>query len=133
MTQDLNEYKDFVDSVTSEESKNLDKFFESCRNLQEQGINVPRFICGTIGGASEGGEYAEIVKKMLFQGKPVTEENMFHLKREMGDKLWYWMQDCMALNLDPYDVIQENIEKLSSRYPGGFDHWRSENRKENDL
>jgi len=129
----LNNYKGFVDAVTSDQSKDFDAMMERMKEMHEQGVNVPRLLTGTIGATSEGGEFAEIVKKMIFQGKPVNEENLFHLKREMGDEIWYWMQKCMALNLDPVDIIQENINKLSARYPGGFDAWYSENRKDGDL
>ena len=134
MRKSLKEYSQFVDAVTSTESKDLETFFERCRELEEQGINVPRFLTGALGGSSEGGEYNEIVKKLIFHRKPLTDEVRFHLKREQGDKLWYWIQDCLALELDPYEVIEENIRKLQSRYPGGkFDAWYSENRKEGDL
>ena len=129
----LNNYKKFVDGVTSSESKDTEVLIARIREMEEQGVNVARLLTAGIGLASEGGEFDEIVKKMLFQGKPVNEENIFHLKREMGDVIWYWMQACLALDMDPYEVIEENINKLSSRYPGGFDVWRSENRKDNDL
>lgn len=129
----LNTYKDFVDEVTSDQSKDFDALIVRLTELNESGINIARLLTGTIGATSEGGEFAEIVKKMIFQGKPANEENLFHLKREMGDEIWYWMQKCMALNLDPVDIIQENITKLSARYPGGFDAWYSENRKVGDL
>lgn len=129
----LNTYKDFVNEVTSDQSKDFDALIVRLTELNESGINIARLLTGTIGATSEGGEFAEIVKKMIFQGKPANEENLFHLKREMGDEIWYWMQKCMALNLDPVDIIQENITKLSARYPGGFDAWYSENRKVGDL
>jgi len=129
----LHNYKKFVDGVTSSESKDTEVLIARIREMEEQGVNVARLLTAGIGLASEGGEFDEIVKKMLFQGKPVNEENIFHLKREMGDVMWYWMQACLALDMDPYEVIEENINKLSSRYPGGFDVWRSENRKDNDL
>lgn len=129
----LHNYKNFVDEVTSEESKDTEVLIPRIREMEEQGVNVARLLTAGIGLASESGEFNEIVKKMLFQGKPVNEENIFHLKREMGDIVWYWMQACLALNLDPYEVIEENIKKLESRYPGGFDVWKSENRKDGDL
>ena len=79
-------------------------------------------------------ELIEIVKKLLFQGKPLTEENLFHMKRELGDIMWYWVNACRALNLDPNDVIAENVRKLEARYPGGhFDAFHSENRLQGDL
>lgn len=146
---DLNKYKDFVESVTSVQSQDLTDFMnrldrldanyevfeddeEECRHGPD--INVPLLICGAIGLGSETGEFQEIVKKMLFQGKPLNEENLFHLKRELGDIIWYWINACRSLDLDPNDVIAENVKKLESRYPGGnFDVYHSENRKANDL
>ena len=97
-------------------------------------INPSLLLTAGIGLASEGGEFNEIVKKMFFQGKPLNEENVFHMKRELGDIFWYWTNACRALNLDPNEVIAENVKKLESRYPGGsFDVHYSENRKEGDL
>ena len=56
------------------------------------------------------------------------------MKRELGDIMWYWVNACRALDLDPNDVIAENVNKLESRYPGGkFDMYYSENRKDNDI
>ncbi len=87
-----------------------------------------------IGLASEGGEFNEIVKKILFQGKPLTDAEVFHMKRELGDIMWYWINACRSLGLDPNDVVAENVKKLESRYPGGsFDAHYSENRKAGDL
>ena len=87
-----------------------------------------------IGMAAEGGEFAEIPKKVCFQGKPLDEDTIFHAKRELGDIIWYWMNACRSLNLDPNEVIAENVNKLKSRYPGGeFDVHYSENRQEGDL
>ena len=89
---------------------------------------------GAIGMASEGGEFSEIVKKCVFQGKPLNDETVFHAKRELGDIMWYWINSCRALGLDPNEVVAENVNKLKARYPGGeFDVHYSENRKEGDL
>ena len=97
-------------------------------------VNTSLLLTAAIGMAAEGGEFAEIPKKMFFQGKPLNEENVFHMKRELGDIIWYWINACRALNLDPNEVISENVKKLESRYPGGsFDVHYSENRKEGDL
>lgn len=141
---DLKKYKEFVLAVCSDASKDLTTFIERVEeldynydpNLQGYGpqINVPLLLTSGIGLASEGGEFNEIVKKMLFQGKPLTEENVFHMKRELGDIIWYWTNACNALGLDPDDVIAENVKKLEARYPGGsFDVHYSENRKTGDL
>jgi NTP pyrophosphatase (non-canonical NTP hydrolase) len=91
-------------------------------------------MTAAIGLGSEGGELQEIVKKILFQGKPIDDDTVFHMKRELGDIIWYWVNACRALNLDPNDVIAENVRKLEARYPGGqFDVHYSENRKAGDL
>jgi NTP pyrophosphatase (non-canonical NTP hydrolase) len=97
-------------------------------------INVPLLLTAGLGLGSEGGEFQEIIKKIFFQGKPLNEENVFHMKRELGDIMWYWINACRALQLDPNDVIAENVNKLKARYPGGeFDAFYSENRKAGDL
>jgi len=97
-------------------------------------INVPLLLTAALGLAAETGEFCEIPKKMFFQGKPLNEENLFHMKRELGDVMWYWINACRALNLDPNDVIAENVNKLRARYPGGeFDVYHSENRSAGDL
>ena len=131
---DLNKYQDFVQAVTSDASNNTETFVARVLELQEQNLNVSLLATAGIGLASEGGEFNEIVKKMLFQGKPFNEENRFHMKRELGDIIWYWINACRALGYDPNEVIAENVRKLESRYPGGsFDAFYSENRKAGDL
>ena len=144
MSIDLNKYKDFVKEVTSQPSNDLTTFMDRLDELdgnydfeaQAHGpdVNVPLLITAALGLAAETGEFCEIPKKMLFQGKPLTEENLFHMKRELGDVIWYWINACRALHLDPNDVILENINKLKSRYPGGeFDAHYSENRQAGDI
>ena len=135
---DLNRYQDFVAAVTSQPSNDLTTFMNRCDELDandsEPTINVPLLLTACLGLAAESGEFCEIPKKMFFQGKPLNEENVFHMKRELGDIMWYWVNACRALNLDPNDVIAENVNKLQSRYPGGtFDAHYSENRKAGDL
>jgi hypothetical protein len=137
---DLNKYKDFVAEVTSKESNGLDAFINNAQKLERQAaldgiqLNFPLLLTASIGLASEGGEFSEIVKKMTFQGKPYNEENRFHMKRELGDIFWYWINACRALGYNPDDVISENVNKLEARYPGGkFDAYYSENRKDGDL
>jgi NTP pyrophosphatase (non-canonical NTP hydrolase) len=145
---DLNKYMEFVEAVTSKQSNDLTTFMNVLDridgNYEAYGpngeymhgpdVNVPLLLCGAIGLGSEAGEFQEIVKKIVFQGKPLNEEAKFHMKRELGDIMWYWVNACRALNLDPNDVVAENVKKLEARYPGGhFDVYYSENRKEGDL
>ena len=138
----LDDYKEFVQTVTSQESQNVRKLQFRLGELDQGNIdkgvvgdvNIALLLTGAMGLSSEGGEFAEIVKKLIFQGKPYDEDTQFHLKRELGDIIWYWVNSCRALDLDPNEVIQENVEKLKARYPGGeFDVTHSENRKEGDL
>ena len=135
MQIDLNKYQDFVRAVTSKESNYPDELVDRIEDLNTNStINPALLLTAAMGLAAEGGEFVEIPKKIIFQGKPVNEENIFHMKRELGDIMWYWINACRALNLDPNDVIAENIRKLESRYPGGsFDAYYSENRKTGDL
>lgn len=140
----LNSYSDFVTAVTSEASRDLTTFmnrldildgnYDFANNQHGPDVNVPLMLTGAMGLCSESGELMEIVKKMVFQGKPLTEETHFHMKRELGDIMWYWINMCRALHLDPNDVIAENVNKLKSRYPGGeFDVYHSEHRQQGDL
>jgi NTP pyrophosphatase (non-canonical NTP hydrolase) len=130
---DLNRYTEFVGAVTSSESNDTEALITRMRELDKD-TNVALLATAAIGLASEGGEFNEIVKKMLFQGKPFNEDNRFHLMRELGDIMWYWTNACRALGYDPNEVVAENVRKLESRYPGGaFDAYYSENRKDGDL
>ncbi len=130
----LNNYAVFVDGVTSKVSKDDELFIKRIQELSAQGMDVARLTTAGIGLASEGGEFDEIVKKILFHGKEYSEENIFHMKRELGDIIWYWINACTALGLNPNDVIEENVRKLEGRYPGGvFSVWHSENRAEDDI
>lgn len=131
---DLNRYKDFVEGVTSLPSNSLPVFIERLNELEASGVNVPLLITSGIGLASEGGEFNEILKKVLFQGKELSPENVHHLQSELSDILWYWISGCRALNVDPNEVIKWNVQKLEARYPGGkFDAFYSENRKDGDI
>lgn len=131
----LNKYADFTFELASLASKDLQALITRLIELdQHETVNVPLLLTGAIGLGSESGEFQEIVKKMVFQGKPLNDDNIFHMKRELGDIAWYWVNACNALGLDPNEVFAENVEKLKARYPGGdFDPYYSENRKEGDL
>ena len=127
-------YTDFVTKVTSEPSIDLEALKKSLNEIEESSdIKTPRLLTAALGLGSETGEFVEIVKKIFLQGKPPSEDNIFHMKRELGDIMWYWVTACAALGLDPYEVISENQEKLAARYGEKFEVQRSEVRKEGDL
>lgn len=129
------DYFKFVDAVTSNESKNAYEFGQrSVELIEERNFAVHRYLTAALGLSAEAGEFTEVVKKIVFQGKPVNEDNIFHMKRELGDIMWYLAQACMALDTSLEEIVQMNIDKLSSRYPDGyFDSYFSENRQEGDV
>ena len=130
---DFNKYALFVDGVTSNPSKDYQSFIESLSALNGKGANINRLTTAAVGISAEGGEFMEIVKKMVFQGKPWNDDNREHLIIELGDVMWYVMQACAALDVPIEDVVAGNVEKLKKRYPGGeFDVYKSENRAAND-
>ena len=130
---DFDKYALFVDGVTSDSSKDYQCFIESVSSLNGKGANIERLLTAAVGISAEGGEFMEIVKKIIFQGKPWNDDNREHLIIELGDVCWYVMQACMALGVSLDEVVEGNVDKLKKRYPGGdFDVHYSENRKEGD-
>ena len=134
MTIDFKRYESFVDAVTSDASKDFVNLADRMVELDREGANIERLLTAGVGINAEGGEFLEIVKKMIFQGKPWNDANKHHLVTELGDLMWYVTQACMALDVSMEDVIATNVKKLEKRYPGGsFDVFYSENRQEGDL
>ena len=133
MTINFNRYEEFVAAVTSDASTNFVDFADRIGELDRQGANIERLLTSGVGINAEGGEFLEIIKKMVFQGKPWNEDNREHLIIELGDLLWYVAQATMALGISFDDVIATNVKKLEKRYPdGSFDIYFSENRKKGD-
>jgi NTP pyrophosphatase (non-canonical NTP hydrolase) len=137
MTQviDTNKYIEFVRQTTSPASNDFAALLTRLTELEASSdADVPRLMTAAFGISAEAGEFTEVIKKIFLQGKPYNEDNVFHLKRELGDICWYIAQACMALDTTFEEVLQMNYEKLSARYPEGtFDVFRSENRVEGDL
>lgn len=132
---ELNDYENFVRSTVSPASSNFDVLIERLRDLDSNSykVKIPELITAQAGLTAEAGEFGEVVKKIVFQGKPLTEENVFHMKRELGDICWYLAVACAALNTSLEEVLVMNVEKLSARYPQGFEIIKSEVRKEGDV
>ena len=135
MTVDTERYLDFVAGVTSQPSTDLPTLLSRITDLDVgDDADIPRLLTAALGLTAESGEFTEVVKKIILQGKPYNEENKFHMKRELGDICWYLAQACMALDTTFDEIIEMNVNKLEARYPGGsFDVHKSENRKEGDL
>ena len=131
---DFEKYQEFVDAVTSDASTDFVALSDRLVTLDEKGANIERLLTAGVGINAEGGEFLEIIKKMVFQGKPWDDHNREHLIIELGDLMWYVAQACMALGVSFDDLIARNVTKLEKRYPGGqFDVYYSENREEGDL
>ena len=131
---DFNKYAEFVDAVTSDESKDFLALSDRLVQLDEKGANIERLLTAGVGLNAEAGEFLEIVKKVIFQGKPWSKDNREHLIIELGDIIWYAANACMALGISFEDVVARNVTKLEKRYPGGqFDVYYSEHREEGDL
>ena len=135
MTVDTERYLDFVAGVTSKPSSDLPELLSRITQLDcTDDADIPRLLTAALGLTAEAGEFTEVVKKIILQGKPYNNENVFHMKRELGDICWYIAQACMALDTTFDEVIEMNVDKLQARYPGGeFNVHKSENRKEGDL
>jgi NTP pyrophosphatase (non-canonical NTP hydrolase) len=136
MTQkiDFKRYQEFVDAVTSDASTDFLALSDRLVELDEKGANIERLLTAGVGINAEGGEFLEIIKKMIFQGKPFNADNKEHMIIELGDLMWYVAQACMALEVSLDEVVARNVKKLEARYPGGaFDVYYSENRAEGDL
>ena len=130
----FNDYANFVISTTSQESLNTLRLAEKLVRLgRETNTEWSQLLTASIGMQAESGEFSEVIKKIIFQGKPYNEDERYHLKRELGDVLWYWIQGCTALGYTPQEVMEENIRKLESRYPNGFEVARSEVRADGDI
>ena len=131
---DTEKYLQFVKGVTSAPSLEHLVLEARLRELDANGTNTTQLLTAALGLTAESGEFTEVVKKIVFQGKPYNEENVFHMKRELGDICWYLAQACMPLDTTFDEVIEMNVDKLKARYPGGeFDVHKSENRKDGDL
>ena len=126
---DLNKYKEFVQGVTSTASNETVELCNRLEALENQSnVNIATLLTGAVGMSSEAGEFAELIKKCVFQGKEMTDDIKKHLASELGDVAWYWINSCRALGVDPNEVIGNNVEKLKARYPGGeFNAFSSEN------
>ena len=134
MTVDTKKYLEFVYGVTSAPSTDYVALVQRLNQLEAEDADVCKLLTAALGLTAESGEFTEIVKKIILQGKPYNEDNVFHMKRELGDICWYIAQACMALDTTFDEIIEMNVSKLEKRYPGGsFDVHQSENRKEGDL
>ena len=129
----LTDYEELVNEVTSYASKNPKNFIDEIDRIEEQGVNPARLLTASVGLSGESGEFSDIVKKVVFQGKEIDDDVVKHLRSELGDIMWYVAQGCLALDTSIEELIEINTAKLESRYPGGFEAFKSENRNKDDI
>ena len=129
----LTAYEEFVNEVTSYASKSPKNFIDEIDRIEEQGVNPARLLTASVGLSGESGEFSDIVKKVVFQGKEIDDDVVKHLRSELGDIMWYVAQGCLALDTSIEELIEINTAKLESRYPGGFEAFKSENRNKDDI
>lgn len=102
----------------------------AARTINDTNYSPELLAVFTLGLSGESGEVAELVKKHLGHGHPLDRDRVV---KELGDVLWYVAALATLLRVPLAEVAEQNIEKLRARYPDGFDHGRSQNRKEGDL
>ena len=69
----------------------------------------------SLGLGGETGEVLELLKKRVRDDTL----DLNHLKKELGDVLYYWSMLCNAFGLSPTDVMAANMEKVNGRYERG--------------
>jgi len=122
-----------VNTGTRDATKNTKDFKDALDIMEEKGIDPSRLLTASVGLSGEVGEFNDIVKKLIFQGKEIDDDTKKHLKSELGDICWYMAQALIALDSSWEEVFDINVGKLSERYPGGFDALKSASRKEGDI
>lgn len=90
----------------------------------------PRLVNGLMGLCGESGEALDELKKHMFHGHWLDK---MHIAKELGDVAWYLAVSADALGFTLEEIFQMNIDKLSARYPNGFETEKSLNRKEGDV
>lgn len=131
---DQTKYIEFVKSVTSPASTDINCLIDRMKELDGEGIKLTHLLTFALGASSELGEAVEIIKKCLLQGKNLDDMAKKHLISEIGDVTFYIAQFCIAMGITFEDLMKINYEKLSARYPeGSFSVYRSENRKLGDI
>lgn len=100
-------------------------------NAIEEFVSAPgspfigELLEGALGITGEAGEVSDIIKKHIFHGHDL---DIDALVKEIGDVCWYVALLCTAIGVDMSSVMEQNIEKLKTRYPEGFSSEASINR-----
>ena len=123
-----NEYQDMA--MRTNDGKAAERLEKATREAAAMGYDLAGLLNGLLGLSGETGEFTDMIKKWIFHKKPIDLE---HLKKELGDILWYVALICNGCEWDMNEIMQMNIDKLKARYPEGFDTEKANNRKEGDI
>lgn len=99
------------------------------RTINQDNTKKQNMIHALHGMVAEIGEIHSIHQK-YYQGHFIEEE---HLKKEVGDLMWFISEYCTVHGWTLEEVMQLNIDKLKLRYPRGFEVEKSLNRAEGDI
>lgn len=117
-------YEGWVRVMTANEYQKL-----AARTINEELMNWQQELHALHGMVGEIGEIHSIYQK-AYQGHDASDE---HLKKEVGDLLWFIAEYCTANDWNLEDIMQINIDKLKARFPEGFEVDKSLNRAEGDI
>ena len=118
---------DLIDKTASDEYLNFDAFLTAIAEADE---DIHMLLGAGIGLSGEVGEFNEILKKHVWQGREFDAD---HAKKELGDIYWYFALACKALDTTPEEIEKLITDKLMKRYEGGtFTVAQSNNRKIDD-
>lgn len=81
-----------------------------------------------LGLNGEAGEVAEIIKRQIRGGKPLSTEEVERLALELGDCLWYIANAARELGYSLSDIAAYNVAKLRDRKDRGVLHGRGDKR-----
>lgn len=95
-----------------------------------EGLDLGGVLNGCLGLAGESGEVLDMVKKWVFHEKDLDKD---HLKKELGDVMWYVAMLCESFGFSLDEILQMNVDKLKARYPEGFDPEKANHRKPGDV
>ena len=104
--QNFNEYQEFVKSMKVYPEKHA-------------------IVYPALGLVGEAGEISEKVKKWLRGDKELDKQGLL---KELGDPLWYIASLADDLGFTLQDVVDANVEKLSSRKARNLIHGEGDNR-----
>lgn len=113
-----------VNGITMNEYQKL-----AARTINHENSPAEMEMHALHGMCGEIGELHSLYQKM-YQGHQFDKE---HAMKELGDLLWFMAEYCTACGFTLEEVAKANIEKLTARYPEGFEADKSLHRKEGDI